>query len=303
MMAPRRAISALGIERMQIQKRILVLGILIALGASDAQAWGKKKKVEPPPPPPAPVVVVPPPPPQTIYSGDVAVAPQIITSDLMQTAPIDVQSVAQWIRASRDNGNMHYLLLDKTNATVYFFHANGNLLATAPVLLGMGKGDKMLVPDTAPLSSIPPFKRITPAGRFVSRLAVDSHGKELLVLDYDAALSLHPVVKGTPKEQRAVRLASPASDDNRISFGCINVPAAFYSGVVSPLLTNTKGVVYILPETSSAGQLFGFQDPPAAPVVPGAPVAPIAPAAPAAGQVSTSASAEAPQVAPVAGAK
>ena len=37
---------------------------------------------------------------------------------------------------------------------------------------------------------MPPQVRITPAGRFVSRLARDSHGKELLVLDYDASISL-----------------------------------------------------------------------------------------------------------------
>ena len=132
-------------------------------------------------------------------------------------------------------------------------------MAAAPVLLGMGKGDRMLVPNTAPMSAIPPHKRITPAGRFVSRLAIDSHGKELLVLDYDAALSLHPIVKGTPKENRAGRMASPTSEDNRISFGCINVPVAFYKNVVSPALANTRSIVYVLPETSPAAAMFGFQ--------------------------------------------
>jgi hypothetical protein len=248
----------------------MVLGLLLAFVATDADAWGRKKKAEPAPVAPPPVVVAPPPPPpQSIYSGDAAVAPQIATTDLMLTASPEVQAVAQWIGTSKDNGGMPFLLLDKTNAQVYVFNPLGQLLATAPALLGMGKGDRMLVPNSAPMSAIPPQKRITPAGRYLSRLAIDSHGKELLVIDYDASLSLHPVVKGTPKEQRAVRLASPTSEDNRISFGCINVPAAFYSTIVSPAFTNKMGVVYILPETSPAGQLFGFQ--PAAtalPVVP-----------------------------------
>jgi hypothetical protein len=248
----------------------MVLGLLIALVATDAQAWGKKKKTAPPPPEPAPVVVPPPPPPppQVIYSGDPAVAPQVSPADLMTSVSTEVQATAQWVKASRDNGNMNFLILDKANAQVFIFNSLAQLVATAPVLLGMGKGDRMLVPDTAPLAAIPPQKRITPAGRFVSRLGKDNHGKELLVLDYKAALSLHPVVKGTPKEQRAVRLGSPTSEDNRISFGCINVPVAFYSNVVSPMLTNTLGVVYILPETMPAGQYFGFQ-PAAAPVTPG----------------------------------
>jgi hypothetical protein len=32
-------------------------------------------------------------------------------------------------------------------------------------------------------------------------------------------------------------------DDNRISYGCINVPAAFYDGVVRPLLAGGRAVV------------------------------------------------------------
>ena len=247
---------------MHIVNRTIALGVLLALVAPDAHAWGKKKKATPPPPEPAPVVVAPPPPPPpppTIYFGDAAAIPQVASLDFVRTTSSEVQSVAQWVTETRDNANLYFLVLDKVNAQVYFFHPKGYLMAAAPVLLGMGKGDRMLVPNTAPMSAIPPHKRITPAGRFVSRLGIDSHGKELLILDYDAALSLHPIVKGTPKENRAGRMASPTAEDNRISFGCINVPVAFYETVVSPALTNTKGIVYVLPETSSAAAMFGFQ--------------------------------------------
>jgi hypothetical protein len=183
--------------------------------------------------------------------------------DPLQDASSEVRSVAQWVSVSRDNAGLPYVLVDKVNAQVFVFSATGQLQAKAPVLLGLGRGDKLLVPNDAPMSAIPPQKRITPAGRFVSRLAIDSHGTELLVIDYDASISLHAVVKGTPEEHRAERLASATSDDNRISFGCINVPTAFYSTIVSPTFTNTKGVVYILPETRTAGEQFGFQTGPA----------------------------------------
>ena len=119
-------------------------------------------------------------------------------------------------------------------------------------------GDRLLAPNDAKMAAMPPQARITPAGRFVSRLAIDSHGKELLVLDYDAAISLHPVVKGTPAEHRAERLKSATSQDNRISFGCINVPPEFYATFVSPAFSHTKGVVYVLPETRPASELFGL---------------------------------------------
>jgi hypothetical protein len=174
------------------------------------------------------------------------------------TSSVEVQSVASWVIESGDNAGLPFLLIDKVNAKVFVFDRNGQLLGAAPALLGMARGDRMLAPNSATMSQMPPQVRITPAGRFVSKLAIDSHGKELLVLDYDASISLHAVVKGTPKERRAERLSSASAQDNRISFGCINVPGTFYSTIVSPAFTNTKGIVYVLPETSPAGELFGF---------------------------------------------
>ena len=189
-----------------------------------------------------------------------AAAPQFTPIDVaLQSASVEVQRVARWVTDSGDNARMPFLLIDKVNARVFAFNPAGQLQAATPALLGMARGDRLLAPNTATMEQMTPQVRITPAGRFVSRLAIDSHGKELLVLDYDASISLHAVVKGTPKEHRAERLQSATAEDNRISFGCINVPAAFYSTIVSPAFTQTKGVVYVLPETAPASQLFGFQ--------------------------------------------
>ena len=79
-------------------------------------------------------------------------------------------------------------------------------------------------------------------------------------VDYAAAISLHRVVAGTAKERRQQRLATPTPADNRISYGCINVPAAFYDAVVRPAFTGTDGVVYILPEVSSIAAVFAAYD-------------------------------------------
>jgi hypothetical protein len=123
----------------------------------------------------------------------------------------------------------------------------------------MTRGDRLLAPNNATLAQIRPFERVTPAGRYVSRLSVDSEGKELLVLDYAAAISLHPVIKGTPEERRAERLGSATPQDNRISYGCINVPKDFYANAVRPTFAGTRGVVYVLPETGPASALFGMR--------------------------------------------
>ena len=177
----------------------------------------------------------------------------------LQSASAEVKRVARWVIDSGDNSGMPFLLVDKVDARVFAFDAAGHLQGTAPALLGMAKGDRLLAPNSATMSQMLPQVRITPAGRFVSRLAIDSHGKELLVLDYDAAISLHPVVKGTPAEHRAERLASPTPLDNRISFGCINVPPEFYTTFVHPNFNKPRGVVYVLPEMAPASELFGFR--------------------------------------------
>ncbi|HYW58484.1 MAG TPA: L,D-transpeptidase [Polaromonas sp.] len=153
------------------------------------------------------------------------------------------------------------MIVDKVQARVFVFDAQGQLRGAAAALLGMAIGD-----DSAPgigerkLSSIRPHERTTAAGRFVANLDRDIDGKEILWVDYDSALSLHRVVTGSPKERRAERLASPTPQDNRISYGCINVPVKFYENVVSPAFTGTNGIVYILPETRSAREVFGSYD-------------------------------------------
>ena len=87
----------------------------------------------------------------------------------------------------------------------------------------------------------------------------------MLWVDYADAVSLHPVITANKEEQRLQRLKSPTPEDNRITYGCINVPTAFYHKIVEPLLKDTSGVVYILPDTRPPKEGFAavpFPDPP-----------------------------------------
>ena len=222
------------------------------------------------PKPAAPLDLTLPPPPATPAAPiDPALAPAdalpAAPVDPLQAAPNEVKEVVNWITGSGDNTRLPFLVIDKPSARVFAFDPSGKFQGDAPVLLGMGLGDRMLAPS-ATMSQMPPHTRITPAGRFVSKLAKDAKGKELLVLDYKAAFSLHPVVPGKPHERRAERLGSPTPEDNRISFGCINVPVPFYKTVISPAFTHTHGIVYILPETSQASAMFRFEPAGSAPV-------------------------------------
>ena len=71
---------------------------------------------------------------------------------------------------------------------------------------------------------------------------------------------MHRVLTADPKERRLERLATPTSDDNRVSYGCINVPVAFYEAYVRPAFATRRAVVYILPEFKSLEQVFGSYD-------------------------------------------
>lgn len=175
----------------------------------------------------------------------------------MASASSEVRYVAKWAIETQDNGDMPYIVVDKVNAKVFVFDAHGNLQGSTLALLGMAKGDRMPPGiGNQTVLAIAPADRITPAGRFVASPGRTLHGGDILWIDYATALALHPVVAGTKLEHRAQRLASATSDDHRISYGCINVPAAFYGSVVKPAFANRNSIVYILPEQSSARDMF-----------------------------------------------
>jgi hypothetical protein len=183
---------------------------------------------------------------------------QTVQSGLQLEPPsADVSYMTDWVAATGDNAGMPYVIIDKVNARVFVLDARGHLQGTAPALLGMVHGDGSIAGiGDMKLSAIRPDERTTPAGRYVASLGRDLHGQDILWIDYANALALHRVVKGTPAERRAQRLQSRTSEDNRISYGCINVPVKFYDDIVRPAFTGTSGVVYILPEMSSVRDLF-----------------------------------------------
>lgn len=169
----------------------------------------------------------------------------------------DVRYITGWITTTRDNESLPFIVIDKAAARVYVFDASGRLKGSAAALLGMEQGDASAdgVGDR-PLSAIRTAQRTTPAGRFPSSISRDLLGQDILWVDYGTALALHRVVKGTSAERRAERLESPSPGDNRISFGCINVPVPFFESVVGPAFKNTNGIVYIIPEMSRVEDMF-----------------------------------------------
>jgi len=176
--------------------------------------------------------------------------------DLTQSAA--ATRVIDWIAASGDNGALPYIVIDKNNAAAFLFDAKGQALAKAPVLVGVATGDEA-TPGVGSknLAEIGPAEKTTPAGRFLAKYGIAAGRQKVLWVDYATSVALHPIPTGyNPKERRRERMASSAPGDHRITFGCINVPSAFYSKSVQPLFRKKGGYVYILPDTKPLETVF-----------------------------------------------
>lgn len=188
----------------------------------------------------------------------------------LATAPArasdDAERVAQWVIDHRDNHGTPFAIVDKKGAQLLVFDASGRVLGATPVLLGLAPGDHSVpgVGDRDP-STLQPWERTTPAGRFESEPGRNHTGEAIVWFDYDAALAIHRLRPGKTQAGRLKRLASLAPQDRRASLGCVVVPVAFYEAVVGPTLGRERGVVYVLPETRSALDLFRAGGSPAKP--------------------------------------
>lgn len=167
--------------------------------------------------------------------------------------------VTAWIRETDNNHGKPFAIIDKKAATLHVFDGAGKPRGSSPVLLGLAVGD-----DSVPgigerkMSDIQPAERTTPAGRFISEPGRNLQGEDIVWIDYDAAVSMHRVRTSNKADRRLDRLATPTAADNRISYGCVNVPAAFYDALIKPVFGVKPAVIYVLPETRPASSLFSL---------------------------------------------
>lgn len=205
-----------------------------------------------------------------LKTAAVAVALALLTATTPAAPPArraepltrDAATLLGWVTASRDHRGMPFMVIDKRQARLWVLDAQARVLGSTPVLLGLAVGDHT-VPGVGerPLSEVRPEERTTPAGRFGVEPGRNLDGEDILWLDYDAGVSMHRVRTGNKVERRAHRLATPTVADNRISYGCINVPAAFYDRHIQPIfgrLPRDQAAVYLLPETKPLRSVFAF---------------------------------------------
>ena len=168
----------------------------------------------------------------------------------------DAQQLLEWVVRSRNHGGRPFLILDKREAAVWVFDADGILAGSSAVLLGAARGDHTVSGiGERPIAQVRPSERTTPAGRFTIEPGRNLQGEGILWIDYEAAVSMHRLRANDPTERRWQRMASKDTADNRISYGCINVPHTTFDKVVLPLL-GRGGTAYIMPEAHALTSIF-----------------------------------------------
>lgn len=169
----------------------------------------------------------------------------------------EARHIANWVVDSGDNQQLFFVIIDKKNTRVFVFDPSGNLRGATPVLIGSAKGDDSVTGiGGRPMAEVQPHERTTSAGRFMGEPGRNASGEDVVWVDYDAAISMHRVRTVEPSERRLERLASLTTDDNRISYGCINMPVEFFDNVLKPAFNANYGVVYVLPEVKSVAEVF-----------------------------------------------
>ena len=206
-------------------------------------------------------------------AAQAAVAPLNVAWDRASVLSRDAQTALKEVLASGDNAGAPFVVLDKRRARLWVFDAQGRPSGSTPVLLGFARGDDT-VPGIGekPLAQVRPGERTTPAGRFVGEHGRNIKGEDIIWVDYDAAVSMHRVKDVHKSDRREQRLRTRSIADNRISYGCINIPKAFYEQVLLGVVGRARPVVYVLPETRPVASIFKPRSGTAAPPNGAAPV-------------------------------
>ena len=170
----------------------------------------------------------------------------------------EARELHDWVIKSRDQHGRPFAIVDKKNARIFVFDAAGRVQGTSTVLLGQAPGDDIApnVGEHAQQGFVPFKERTTPAGRFSSQPGINASGEPIVWVDYASAFAIHRLRPGKSHAARAMKLASPDASQHRASYGCVVVPVKFYQDVVQRWLGKARAVVYVLPEQSSAREVF-----------------------------------------------
>ncbi|HUR89025.1 MAG TPA: L,D-transpeptidase [Ramlibacter sp.] len=170
----------------------------------------------------------------------------------------ETRELHDWVIKARDHEGRPFAIVDKKNARMFVFDSAGRVQGTSTVLLGAAVGDDIApnVGAHAQQGYVPFKERTTPAGRFASEPGINLSGEHVIWVDYASAFAIHRLRPGASHAARQAKLATPDPSQHRASYGCVVVPVKFYEDVVQRWLGKSRTVVYVLPEQTSAREIF-----------------------------------------------
>lgn len=148
-----------------------------------------------------------------------------------------------------------YVIADKPTATVFLFDSQNNIIAKFPALFGQAKGE---APNSADANSdIAGSGATTPAGSYKMSLGKNMkaqdlnlyHGK-IFRIEGTSNLAFHITYPGELAE-RTKALKTKTTEDNRMSWGCINISEENFDKYVTPYLSKDNQKLYITPDNQN----------------------------------------------------
>lgn len=118
-----------------------------------------------------------------------------------------------------------YIIVDKPSATLFVVGSDKKLISQMPVLLGQTKGE---TPNRADPESDIAIEATTPAGKYtMGRLGINDEDQvlykgKIFSIYGSKGLRVH-ITYPLEKEKRMKALNTPTPNDNRLSWGCINI--------------------------------------------------------------------------------
>lgn len=146
----------------------------------------------------------------------------------------EVRQLARRAVVSHDHRGLPFLVIDKARAQLFAFDAQGELIASTPVLLGASHADD-------------PGAAATPAGRFEAYRPWQAPDGGLRWVSPRGELRLRGDDTNLTPGRATERLASTQLEDRRISDGSLHVPPKFFRQYLDQLRSQ-RSVAYVMPE-------------------------------------------------------
>jgi hypothetical protein len=160
-----------------------------------------------------------------------------------ERAAPEVQEVAQWAVASQDHAGLPFVVVDKTQARLFAFDPQGQLLGSTAILSSRPQG-------------VPTPVAAAPTGRFVTDTGLSAHADGIVWVNAGIGFSVY----GTPAGQDAgfapQPWASGDGDNQAVADGTLRVAGDFYREHLSNLKSQVS-VAYVLSQGQPWHEVLG----------------------------------------------